>query len=59
MGIPGIAGSDAHKSSEICSAYTQIEASLDITEILRAIKEGLVSIPKNIIQSKNDRRLIS
>ena len=56
MGIPGIAGSDAHNCSEICSAYTQIDASLDIMEILRAIKEGLVSIPNKIIQSKTDRR---
>lgn len=52
MGIPGIAGSDAHDSSEICSIYTQINASLDIKEILRAIKEGLVSIPKKIYQPK-------
>jgi len=48
MKIPGIAGSDAHTPSEICNIYTQVEASLDIEEILRSIKKGLVSIPSKI-----------
>lgn len=48
MKIPGIAGSDAHKPSDLCSVYTQVEASLDIEEILKSIKNGLVSIPPRI-----------
>lgn len=48
MKIPGIAGSDAHEPSEIGSVYTQVEASLDIEEILKSIKKGLVSIPPKI-----------
>ena len=59
MGIPGIAGSDAHDPSEICQVYTQIDSSMDIKEILRAIKEGLVSIPSKIYQLKKDRNPIS
>lgn len=43
LGLPGIAGSDAHQASELFSVHTQVEASLDIDEILKAIKSGLVS----------------
>jgi len=52
MKIPGIAGSDAHDSSDICSVYTQVEASLDIEEILKSLKNGLVSIPSKIKSTK-------
>ncbi|HII85050.1 TPA: PHP domain-containing protein [Candidatus Bathyarchaeota archaeon] len=45
MGVPGVAGSDAHQPSELLSVYTQIEASLDVDEILKAIRKGSVSIP--------------
>jgi len=48
MGIPGIAGSDAHDPSKIGSAYTEVKAALDIEEILKSIKKGLVSIPPKI-----------
>ncbi|MGQ9624755.1 MAG: CehA/McbA family metallohydrolase [Candidatus Bathycorpusculaceae bacterium] len=49
--LPGVAGSDAHAVSELWTAYTEIQASLDINEILEAIKMGLVrasSIGKSI-----------
>ena len=48
MRIPGIAGSDAHEPSEIGSVFTQIDASFNIKEIIRAIKKGLVSIPPKL-----------
>jgi predicted metal-dependent phosphoesterase TrpH len=43
VGLPGTAGSDAHQTSELFSVHTQVEASLDIDEVLKAIKSGLVS----------------
>jgi predicted metal-dependent phosphoesterase TrpH len=45
MGLPGVAGSDAHQPSEICTVYTEIQASLDVDEILKALKKGLVTVP--------------
>jgi predicted metal-dependent phosphoesterase TrpH len=41
-GLPGVAGSDAHRANELWSVYTEVQASLDIDEILKAIKKGLV-----------------
>jgi predicted metal-dependent phosphoesterase TrpH len=43
MGLPGIAGSDAHQPSEVCSVYTEVQAGLDVDEILKALKKGLVT----------------
>jgi predicted metal-dependent phosphoesterase TrpH len=43
MGLPGVAGSDAHSPSEPLTDYTEIQAGLDVDEILKAIKKGLVS----------------
>jgi len=45
MGLPGVAGSDAHQPSELCTVYTQVQASLDVDDILKAVKNGLVSVP--------------
>jgi hypothetical protein len=42
MGVPGVAGSDAHYTDEMWSVLTEIEAFTDIDEILRAIKKGAV-----------------
>jgi predicted metal-dependent phosphoesterase TrpH len=42
MNLPGVAGSDAHCSNELWSVYTEVQASLDTDEILKAIKKGLV-----------------
>ena len=43
MRLPGIAGSDAHQSSELFTVHTKVQAPLDIDKILKAIKKGLVS----------------
>jgi predicted metal-dependent phosphoesterase TrpH len=45
MGLPGVAGSDAHQPLELCTVYTEIQASLDVDEILTALKKGLVRVP--------------
>jgi len=44
MGLPGIAGSDAHQVNELWTVYTEIQASSDSYEILKAIKKGLIRI---------------
>jgi hypothetical protein len=44
MGLPGVAGSDAHQVNELWTAYTEVQASVDIDEILKAIKKGLVRV---------------
>jgi predicted metal-dependent phosphoesterase TrpH len=43
MGLPGTAGSDAHQVSELFSVNTQIQADLDVDEILKAIRNGSIS----------------
>ena len=43
MGLPGVAGSDAHNPSELYTVYTEVQASLDVDEILKAIKKGLAA----------------
>ena len=43
MKLPGVAGSDAHDLSEPLTVYTEIQAALNVDEILNAIKKGLVS----------------
>ena len=48
MGLPGVAGSDSHQPSELCTIYTEIQASLDMDEILKALKKGLVKVPSTI-----------
>jgi predicted metal-dependent phosphoesterase TrpH len=45
MDLPGLAGSDAHQPSELCTVYTEVQASLDVDEILKALKKGLVAVP--------------
>jgi len=45
MGLPGVAGSDAHQPAELCTVYTEVQASLDIDEILKALKKGFVAVP--------------
>jgi predicted metal-dependent phosphoesterase TrpH len=42
LALPGVAGSDAHAVSELWTVYTEIQASSDVAEILKAIKKGLV-----------------
>lgn len=43
-GLPGVAGSDAHRVHELWTVYTEVEASQDIDRILKAIKKGLVKV---------------
>jgi predicted metal-dependent phosphoesterase TrpH len=43
FGLPGVAGSDSHKPSELFAVYTEVQASIDVDGILKAIKKGLVS----------------
>lgn len=47
LGLPATAGSDAHQVSELFSVYNKVEASLNLDEILRAIKKGSVSAHLN------------
>jgi len=44
LDLPGIAGSDAHNVDELWVVYNEIKASLDVDEILGAIKKGLVRV---------------
>ncbi|MGB9740214.1 MAG: CehA/McbA family metallohydrolase [Candidatus Bathyarchaeia archaeon] len=44
MSLPGVAGSDAHTVDELWTAYTEVQATIDIDEILKAIKSGLVRV---------------
>ena len=44
MGLPGVAGSDAHLADELWTVYTEVQASSEIDEILKAIKKGLVKV---------------
>jgi hypothetical protein len=42
MGLPGVTCSDAHKIEDLWSAYTEIEASLNLDEVLKGVKKGFV-----------------
>jgi hypothetical protein len=44
LGLPGTAGSDAHQTLELFNVCTQVQASLNIDEILKAIKSGSISV---------------
>ncbi len=44
MGLPGVAGSDAHRVDELWTAYTEVQSSSDIDEILKAVKKGFVRV---------------
>jgi len=41
LGIPRVAGSDAHYGPEIGCAYTIMDAELEVDEIVKAISKGL------------------
>lgn len=43
-GLPGVAGSDSHYPTDPWNVYTEIQASLDVDEILEAIEKGLVKV---------------
>ncbi len=40
--VPGLAGSDSHKPDELFSVYNEVQSSLDVEEILEAIRKGRV-----------------
>ena len=44
MQVPGIAGSDAHNIEDMWTVYTETQSSLDLHEILKAIKRGRVKV---------------
>lgn len=43
-GLPGVAGSDAHKINKLWTVYTEVQASSDVQEILSAIQKGLTRV---------------
>jgi predicted metal-dependent phosphoesterase TrpH len=50
-GLPGVAGSDAHDDKDPWNVRTEIQARLDVDDILKAVKKGIVrvsSIDKSI-----------
>jgi predicted metal-dependent phosphoesterase TrpH len=42
MNLPGVAGSDAHTPDQLWTVYTEVQASQDVDDVLKAIKKGLV-----------------
>lgn len=44
MGLPGVAGTDSHRPQELFRVYTEIQAGLDLEEILKAVKKGVVKV---------------
>jgi predicted metal-dependent phosphoesterase TrpH len=47
LDLPGTAGSDAHQVSELFGVYSKVGASLDLDEVLKAVKNGNVSVAVN------------
>ncbi len=43
LGLSMISGSDSHRPEELFSVYTQVQASLNVDEILDAIRKGHVT----------------
>jgi len=43
LGLPMVSGSDSHRPEELFSVYTQVQATLDVEEILDAIRRGHVT----------------
>jgi predicted metal-dependent phosphoesterase TrpH len=41
LDLPGTGGSDAHRQQDLFYVYTEIQAGLDVDEILHAIRKGL------------------
>jgi predicted metal-dependent phosphoesterase TrpH len=41
-GLPGVAGSDAHKPDELWVAFNEVDAEPDVADVLKAIKNGHV-----------------
>jgi predicted metal-dependent phosphoesterase TrpH len=45
--LPGVGGSDAHETSQMWTAYTEVEAEADVAHVLSAIRNGRVKAVKN------------
>jgi predicted metal-dependent phosphoesterase TrpH len=43
-GLPGVAGSDAHDDKDPWNVYNEIQASLDVDDILKAVRKGFVRV---------------
>jgi predicted metal-dependent phosphoesterase TrpH len=43
LGLPQVSGSDSHQPSDLFSVCTQVQASLNVDEILDAIRKGNVT----------------
>jgi predicted metal-dependent phosphoesterase TrpH len=43
-GLPGVAGSDSHFGSDPWNVYTEIQASLDVDDVLEGIRRGNVRV---------------
>jgi hypothetical protein len=44
LGLPGVAGSDAHHASMVGSAITCVESKKNVNDVLEAIRQGKTSI---------------
>jgi predicted metal-dependent phosphoesterase TrpH len=44
MNLPGVAGSDAHSPSELYAVHTRVDSSLNVDDILTAIKKNRVMV---------------
>jgi predicted metal-dependent phosphoesterase TrpH len=44
MNLPGVAGTDSHRPQELFRVYTEIQAGLNVDEILGAIRKGMVKV---------------
>jgi len=44
MGLPGVAGTDSHQPEDLFTVCTEVQADLDVEEILKALKKGLVKV---------------
>jgi hypothetical protein len=42
LNLPGVGGSDAHRKEQLWMAYTEIDASMNVDDVLNAIKHGKV-----------------
>lgn len=43
LGLPMVSGSDSHRPEELFSVCTQVQAALDVDEILDAVRKGQVT----------------
>ena len=44
MGLPGVAGSDAHQEGQLWSVYTEVQASLTAEAVVESVRKGRVRV---------------